>query len=99
MFQGQPTRPAALQGPNPKAALLELAIMLLEIWHHKTFEMWATGSGLSDIVSADGRIIAAMKWLQMTYERLPPHHPTAIEKCLALCSGRLWRWEDGEFRR
>ncbi|KAI0459542.1 hypothetical protein F5B21DRAFT_455242 [Xylaria acuta] len=99
LFQDTRMSHTALQGPNPKLALLELAILLLEIWHHKTFEMWATGAGISDITSADGRMIAAMKWLQTTHERLPLHHLTAIEKCLALYSGRLWRWEDDEFRR
>ncbi|KAI1131387.1 hypothetical protein F5Y10DRAFT_286767 [Nemania abortiva] len=99
VIERKPAAHATLQGPSPRGALLELAILLLEIWHHKTFETWAAKAGLSDLVSIDGRMIAAMKWLRMTYERLPPHHLTAVEQCLALSSCRPWCWEDGEFRR
>lgn len=91
-------------GPNPKTALLELAIMLLEIWHHKPLAVWAAklgvkGAGSEGEGREEARRIAAIRWLELTSERLPPHHLTAVEQCLAICSGRLWVWDDGDFQR
>lgn len=85
------------EGPDPKAALLELAILLLEIWHHRPLEMWSAKTGMAGVESKEARIIAAIQWLEKTSERLPPHHLTAIEQCLAICSGRLRFWDDREF--
>jgi hypothetical protein len=90
---------AVAASPTPKGALLELAILLLEIWHHKPMEMWMTKLGTQNADTPEARHIAAIRWLEMTHERLPPHHLTAIEQCLAICSGRLWRWNDWDFQR
>ncbi|KAK7728333.1 hypothetical protein SLS63_006781 [Diaporthe eres] len=87
------------QGPDPKEALLELAILLLEIWHHKPLEMWAAKLGMESIDTPEARRIAAIRWLELTSDRLPPHHLVAIEQCLAFCSGRLRVWDDGEFQK
>jgi hypothetical protein len=87
------------QGPNPKEALLELAILLLEIWHHKPLEMWAGKLGMEFVDTPESRRIAAIRWLELTSDRLPPHHLAAIEQCLAFCSGRLRVWDDGEFQK
>ncbi|KAI1773628.1 hypothetical protein F4818DRAFT_452687 [Hypoxylon cercidicola] len=84
------------EGPDPKTALLQLAILLLEIWHHRPLEMWTAKTGMAGVESKEARI-AAIQWLEMTSERLPPHHLTAIEQCLAICSGRLRFWDDREF--
>lgn len=89
------------QGPDPKEALLELAILLLEIWHHRPLEMWAAklGMGSSSVGTPEARRVAAIRWLELTSDRLPPHHLAAVEQCLAFCSGRLRAWDDGEFQR
>lgn len=89
----------APQGPDPKEALLELAILLLEIWHHKPLEMWAAKLGMEFVDTPEARRIAAIRWLELTSDRLPPHHLAAIEQCLAFCSGRLRVWDDGEFQK
>lgn len=83
------------KGPDPEEAMLELAILLLEIWHHEPFEMWADKVGMKN----EARLIAAIRWLQRTSNRLPLHHLRAIEQCLAFCSGRLWVWDDDEFQK
>ncbi|KAF4961795.1 hypothetical protein FSARC_10091 [Fusarium sarcochroum] len=85
--------------PDPKAALLELAILLLEIWHQRTLETWAVTTKVLDVESPDMRRILAIRWLEATSERLPLHHLMAIEQCLAICSGRLRKWQDEEFLR
>lgn len=87
------------QGPDPNEVLLELAILLLEIWHHKPLEMWAEKSGIKSVDTPEARRIAAIRWLQLTSDRLPPYHLAAIEQCLAFCSGRLRVWDDSEFQK
>ncbi|KAI1759181.1 hypothetical protein GGR53DRAFT_168286 [Hypoxylon sp. FL1150] len=97
IVEDPPSWSKAPEGPDPKAALLELAILLLEIWHHRPLEMWTAKTGMAGVESKEARRIAAIQWLEMTSERLPPHHLTAIEQCLAICSGRLRFWDDREF--
>ncbi|KAI0435595.1 hypothetical protein F4803DRAFT_545016 [Xylaria telfairii] len=82
---------------DPKTTLLELAILLLEIWHHRPLEMWIEKAGIESVETTEARRIAAIRWVEKTSEHLPPHHLTAIEQCLAVCSGRLRRWQDVEF--
>ncbi|KAI3317382.1 hypothetical protein HD806DRAFT_515334 [Xylariaceae sp. AK1471] len=84
-------------GPNPKAALLELAILLLEIWHHETLEMWAARANFGETHTAPTRTAAAIQWVELTSDYIPVHHLEAIEQCLALYVGRLRHWDDDEF--
>ena len=88
----------ALAEPDPLSALLELAILLLEIWNHKPLEVWAVNTN-REINTPDHRKIAATAWLQETMHRILPHYLDAIEKCLAICAGRKWEWDDGEFQK
>ncbi|KAI8948203.1 hypothetical protein F4801DRAFT_581628 [Xylaria longipes] len=62
---------ATLPGSEPKVALLELAILLLEIWHHETLEMWAEKAGFGDTNTTDERLMAATKWLDATEAEFP----------------------------
>lgn len=94
----QQQQSAGIPGTDPQTALLELAILLLEIWHHIPLEVWASRAQ-TEVQTLDHRKIAATRWLQSTSERLPPDYLTAIEQCLAICSGRLRYWEDREFQR
>lgn len=87
------------EGPDPKEVLLELAILLLEIWHHKPLEMCTGKLGIESVDTPEARRIAAIRWLELTSDRLPPHHLTAVEQCLAFCSGRLRVWSDSEFQK
>ncbi|KAI8635262.1 hypothetical protein F5Y19DRAFT_5551 [Xylariaceae sp. FL1651] len=83
--------------PDPKATLLELAVLLLEVWHHKTLEIWAANTALDATDTPEKRHMAAIRWLQSTSHLIPSHHLKAIEQCLGLCSGRLRDWDDSEF--
>ncbi|KAI1362082.1 hypothetical protein F5Y08DRAFT_341997 [Xylaria arbuscula] len=85
--------------PEPKTTLLELAIILLEIWHHQPLDACINWLGLDSTDTIETRRIAAIRWLEKTSSHLPPHHLTAIEQCLAVCSGRLRSWADEEFIR
>ncbi|KAI0966604.1 hypothetical protein F4678DRAFT_466439 [Xylaria arbuscula] len=83
--------------PEPKTTLLELAIMLLEIWHHQPLDACINWLGLDCIDTLETRRIAAIRWLERTSSHLPLHHLHAVEYCLAICSGRLRSWADKEF--
>ncbi|KAI0505310.1 hypothetical protein F5B22DRAFT_528149 [Xylaria bambusicola] len=87
------------QAPEPKTTLLELAIILLEIWHHQPLYTCINGLGLDAAETLETRRIAAIRWLERTSSRLPLQHLAAIEQCLAVCSGRLRSWSDRDFVR
>ncbi|KAI0834505.1 hypothetical protein F5Y06DRAFT_300610 [Hypoxylon sp. FL0890] len=86
-------------GPDPKAALLELAILLLETWHDEPLELWIAKLGMTSAGSEEARRRAAVLWEEETESYLPPHHLTAIDYCLGICGGRRRFWHDGEFLR
>jgi hypothetical protein len=87
------------QSPDPKKALLELAILLLEIWHHKPLEVWLIERGDETQSSFDGRRSIAIRWLEITQNKLPLNHLKAIEACLQFSAGRLREWEEDDFRK
>ncbi|KAK8133460.1 hypothetical protein PG984_005472 [Apiospora sp. TS-2023a] len=83
---------------GPEAVLRELAILLLELWHHRTLDFWCMkeGGGM-DITTPDGRLKAAISWLKATSERIPPYYIDAIEQSIGICCGRHRAWRDKEF--
>ncbi|KAI0105596.1 hypothetical protein F4776DRAFT_472572 [Hypoxylon sp. NC0597] len=84
-------------GPDPKVALLELAILLLETWHDEPLELWMARIGMTSTGSEETRRRAAVLWEEETESHLPPHHLTAIDYCLGICGGRRRFWHDDEF--
>ncbi|KAK8033512.1 hypothetical protein PG991_002910 [Apiospora marii] len=86
-------------GPDTKSLLLDLVILLLEIWHHTPLELWAKSMGLQVMDSAKSRLTAAIRWLEDTSSHIPHLYLDAIEQCLAFCSGRIRVWEDSEFQK
>lgn len=90
---------ATSPGSEPKAALLELAILLLEIWHHETLEMWATEAGFGETSTIRERLVAATEWLDTTAAEFPIHYLEAVEQCLSLCVQRSREWDDDDFLR
>ncbi|KAI1116815.1 hypothetical protein F5Y14DRAFT_405323 [Nemania sp. NC0429] len=90
---------AITEAPEPKTTLLELAIILLEIWHHQPLDTCIDKLGLDVADTLETRRIAAIRWLEKTSSRLPLQHLAAVEQCLAVCSGRLRVWSDRDFIR
>ncbi|UKZ76991.1 hypothetical protein TrVFT333_004707 [Trichoderma virens FT-333] len=84
-------------GPDPKTALTELAILLLEIWHHRPLELWCHKLGKENPTSPQGRMMVAIEWLQATSRRLLPYQSLVIEHCLQVCAGSLRFWHEKEF--
>ncbi|KAK6824639.1 hypothetical protein PG987_012133 [Apiospora arundinis] len=86
-------------GPDPETVLRELAILLLELWHHRPLETWCAKTDGIEIATSEGRLAAAIRWMKATSERLPPHYLDAIEQCIGICCGRRRSWNDIEFLR
>ncbi|KAI1123793.1 hypothetical protein F5Y10DRAFT_45532 [Nemania abortiva] len=88
---------ASSPGCEPKVALLELTILLFELWHHETLEMWAAESGFGETGTTRERLAAAMEWRDATAEEFPVLYLEAAEQCLSLCVQRSRKWDDDEF--
>ncbi|TFA98047.1 hypothetical protein CCMA1212_010227 [Trichoderma ghanense] len=84
-------------GPDPKTALTELAILLLEIWHHKPLDLWCDKMGKAVPTSPQARMMVAIEWLQATSRRLLPFQSQVIEQCLQVCAGALRYWHEADF--
>ena len=80
---------------EPKMALLELGILLLEIWHKRTLE---ARFGLETALTAYyDRMARAVEWLDDVDEPLPDLYDKAVAHCLRVnISGdtRFLDWED-----
>ncbi|KAF6810449.1 hypothetical protein CPLU01_15301 [Colletotrichum plurivorum] len=84
---------------SPKATVLELAILMLEILHHKSLESWAAESHQGQGTATWGeRLEAADRWLGLSDDKLLPNHLNAIEACIQQCVGRNSSW-NMEFQR
>ncbi|KAI0968543.1 hypothetical protein F4678DRAFT_474321 [Xylaria arbuscula] len=81
-----------------KTTMLELAIVLLEILHHKSMEAWAAKNKEGGTRTYRDRMHVATRWLKMSTSRLLPHHVKAIEECLVLCARSKLAWDD-QFQR
>ncbi|KAK0668907.1 hypothetical protein QBC41DRAFT_320875 [Cercophora samala] len=85
---------------EPKEVLLELAILLLEIWTHRTLEMWAEKADQAIMTDTpDRRLIALIRWLDATSQQLPSQYETAARQCVAMCVEQRWSWDDIEFQK
>lgn len=85
---------------QPKEALLELGIMLLELWHEKTIEDQFSGTP----VPADywGRLRLASIWLEDATNPLLPQYRLAVAQCIKCFFGGAFcspSWDDFEFRK
>ena len=85
---------------EPKVALLELGILLLEIWHKRTLE---TRFNLENAPTAYyDRMARAVEWLDDVDEPLPDLYDQAVAHCLRVnISGdtRFLDWEDTKLWR
>ncbi|KAI4214112.1 MAG: hypothetical protein LQ351_003197 [Letrouitia transgressa] len=91
-FGGTHTAPCSIE---PKMALLELGILLLEIWHKTTLE---ARFGLEHAPTAYyDRMARGLEWLDDVDEPLPDLYDKAVAHCLRVnVSGgtRLLHWDD-----
>ena len=89
---------------DPELALLELGILLLEIWEMKTFESWLRAAGhlmdLSQIQDRYTRLRYSIEWFQSLKGKLLLNYQKVVGICLRPCVFDLFNtsWEDKDFR-
>jgi hypothetical protein len=91
----------------PKEALLELGIMLLELWHETTLETFYTSTTMGQSgapMSTDywGRFMLASVWLDDPHDQPLPLYHTAISQCVKCFFGGTFStpsWNDANFRK
>ena len=96
-----PTMLGAQEGAYPeltteaaKVTMLELAILLLEILHHKSIAAWAARHEEGNPRTYRERMGAATRWLELSTSKLLPSHVKAVEECLVLCARSKLSWDD-----
>lgn len=77
-----------------KTTMLELAILLLEILHHKSIAAWAARYDEGEPRTYRERMGAATRWLELSTSKLLPPHVKAVEECLVLCARSKLLWDD-----
>ena len=88
--------------PNAKAALLELGILLLEIWHVASFEWYADGKGIACESTYGARYDLAHGWLQDTAENILPFYADPVCRCIEgtfASDSPMLDWNDRQFQR
>ena len=89
---------------DPELALMELGILLLEVWNMRTFESWVITAGHSiDIPQLQDRYIRlrySIEWFQSLKGKLLPNYQKVVGICLRPSVFDLFdtNWEDKDFR-
>ena len=89
---------------DPELALMELGILLLEIWTMETFERWLENMGhtidSSQLHDADVRLKYSIKWFKSVKTKLLPNYCEVVGICLRPAAFDLFdtNWENAEFR-
>lgn len=89
---------------DPELALMELGILLLEIWNMRTFESWLKTAGhLMDNVQLQDRYIRlrySIEWFRSLKGKLLPNYQKVVGLCLRPSVFDLFHtsWEDADFR-
>ena len=89
------------RSPDKRAAkrqMLELGILLLEIWQETSLEGWAASVGLTIQSSYGSRYDAARKWLSES-ETVSLSYWDAVECCIECAFPALPDWQNTTFRK
>ncbi|GES64972.1 hypothetical protein ATEIFO6365_0009046700 [Aspergillus terreus] len=87
---------------NPRRSMLELGIILLELWHAKTFEAYAIESGLNIDHNFGSRYDVAIKWLDFSTYYVLPFYLDVVTRCIEFTfatSRAAPDWHDIVFRK
>ncbi|KAL8915411.1 MAG: hypothetical protein Q9172_006889 [Xanthocarpia lactea] len=99
-FQSTPVPDAGDQS-NAKAPLLDLGILLLEIWHLKPFETYAAQEKLHVDNTYGVRFEAASRWLKDTAENVLPFYWDPTCRCIQgtfTSNGPTLQWDDRQLQ-
>ena len=104
-FSSQTTEvPNELPENDPELALMELGILLLEVWNMRSFESWMESAGHSiDISQLHDRYIRlrySIEWFQSLKGKLLPNYQKVVGICLRPSVFDLFNtsWDDRDFR-
>ena len=81
-----------------KRQMLELGILLLEIWQETSLESWADSVGLTIQNSYGSRYDAVRKWLSES-ENVSVSYWDAVDRCIECAFPALPDWLDSTFRK
>lgn len=70
------------QSYQVRRGVLELGILLLELWHSQTFATYATGAEMPLTDSFAIRYEAAREWLDMSRDEVLPYYLTVVTRCI-----------------
>jgi hypothetical protein len=80
--------------------MLELGIMLIEVWEQRTFEEWTAQEGLGASSDHLERTKRAIRWMETVTDPMMVWYEDAVSVCLRFDFGNLPRdWEDARFRQ
>ena len=94
--------PPPVSALNAKRPLLELGIVLLEIWHKATFDAYAAEEDLRIDDSYGRRYEAARQWLDDTQQDILPFYLDAVTRCIECnfsTTSTFPNWDDINFRK
>ena len=96
--------PNELPENDPELALMELGILLLEVWNMRTFESWMKSAGhsinISQLQDRYIRLRYSIEWFQSLKGRLLPNYQKVVGICLRPSVFDLFNtsWDDRDFR-
>ena len=83
-----------------KADLLELGVILLEIWNLEAFESWAARSSIALSTGYYARMTPAIQWLEAESDMMTPAFVDAVSVCVRFSfEGVQHSWEHPSSRR
>lgn len=97
-----PTQNRTTSPCTAKASLLELGIMLLEIWHIKSIDYYASEMNLPMNDSYGTRYEIARKWLNFSEDNMLPFYLELVTRCIECTfatSSATPNWGDFTFRK
>lgn len=83
-----------------KTDLLELGILLLEVWNLQTFECWTSKHRIDLKPGYNARVTPAIQWLEDSESDMTAAYADAVSVCVKSSFGGVpQRWDHPEFRR
>lgn len=80
--------------------MIELGIMLIEVWEQRTFEEWTSQEGLGASSNYLERTKRAIRWMESVTDPMMVWYEDAVSTCLRFDFGNLPRdWDDAKFRQ
>lgn len=87
---------------NPRRSMLELGIILLELWHAKAFKTYATEQGLELSDKFGCRYDVVKRWLDISVYHILPFYLEVVTRCIECTFASdyaAFRWDDIVFRK